>query len=76
MMLIPAALAFFISKGSHIGLSMYAIDCDQIVSRLVGLEIRTAKIASYEVGDCMADLATIAITGSGGPVLHWAVCPL
>ena len=70
MMLIPAATIFFISRHSHLGLSIYAIGSDPEASRLAGLDVRTAKIASYAIGGSMAGLAglaTIAITGTGDP---------
>ncbi len=70
MMLIPAAMVFFMSRRSHLGLSMYAIGSDRATSRLAGVNIRKAKIASYAIGGGMAalaGLATIAITGTGDP---------
>ncbi len=70
MMLIPAATVFFISRHSHLGLSMYAIGSNRAASRLAGLDVRQAKIASYAIGGGMAalaGLATIAITGTGDP---------
>ena len=70
MMLIPAAAIFLVSRHSHLGLAMYAIGSNREASRLAGLDVRKAKIASYAIGGGMAalaGLATIAITGTGDP---------
>lgn len=70
MMVIPALVVFILSRRSRIGLSMYAIGSSSIAARLIGLDIRRAKMASYAIGGAMAalaGLATVALTGTGDP---------
>ncbi|MCX6045416.1 MAG: hypothetical protein NT075_09895, partial [Chloroflexi bacterium] len=70
MMAIPALLVFIFSRRTRIGLSMYAIGSSSIAARLLGLDVRRAKIVSYAIGGAMAalaGLATVALTGTGDP---------
>lgn len=70
MIAIPALLVLIFSRKSRLGLSIYAIGSSAIASRLAGLNVQQAKIASYAVGGAMAalaGLATVAITGTGDP---------
>ncbi len=70
MMVIPALAVFIFSRRSRIGLSMYAIGSSSVAARLLGLDVRRAKIVSYAIGGAMAalaGLATVALTGTGDP---------
>lgn len=70
MALIPAAIVYYISRRTRLGLGIYALGSSSVAARLAGLDVERAKLASYAIGGAMAalaGLATVAITGTGDP---------
>ncbi len=70
MMLLPTLGVLYLSRGTRLGLTLYASGSAGTVARLAGLDVTRAKIVSYAIGGAMAGLAglaTVAITGTGDP---------
>lgn len=70
MLAIPTIITFIYLSWSRMGLSIYAIGSDLVAARMIGVEVRKAKIVSYAIGGAMAalaGLATVALTGIGDP---------